>query len=313
MTIEKKEKKSYLYTGFIFLFSGILLLFYLVKARGPVGDFITVFSKLFSVIVVIYGIIYLVRYNKFYQENDVKFVIKDNTLFFDDKEYSLKNKYLTLQFNQSPNKELFNVTLNLEEDKKSQTIFKDLVFSLYEMEEFLKLIKPYRKNDTCLLEDDPYKIKLFEDGFSFENREILYKEIQSFKTKLIDVSGALYLDIEIALKNNTKIEKRLTNGYTEYARAIYAKKLFEANSKEIPPIVCPKDGILGTLLAIIAPLTIFLLYIFDDSMLPFAILVFVLVIFYAFFNNISEKKICKELLKIETDEKIKKEYKSLNC
>jgi len=150
--------------------------------------------------------------------------------------------------------ELYKVSLWLEKDKNTIQIFEDIVFNKDEMHSFLKLIKPYRKTDICLLEnkekleinegktiDNELKkdklqenqklengdlITLFNKGLMVEKREILYNEIVGFSANIAKVYEKRYVDINILLKNETTIKARL-NSYDDQAKALYAKRFFE--------------------------------------------------------------------------------------
>ena len=227
VVITKKEKVNYLYAGAALVISGIAVLLYLVETRGASGDFITVFGKLGSLVAIIYGVVYLVRYDRFSQDKDVKFDIEDGNLTFEDKSYPLEESFLTLQFTTTPKKDMYRVTLFLEKEAKAQKIFEHVVFDIDEMAKFLKLIKPYRKTQVCLVSETPRTIQLFKGGFAYEGREILYDEVEKFDAILVNINATIYLDVKIALKNGDTIEKRLTNGMEEYARAKYASLVFK--------------------------------------------------------------------------------------
>ena len=198
MTIAKKEKKNYLYGGIALVVGGTIMMLYLVETRGPAGDFVTAFGKVSSLIAIIMGIVYLVRYDRFYQEKSVELDIQNDILVFEDESYPLEGCFLTLQMQTTPKKDMYRLTLFLEKKSdKAKRIFENIVFDVKEMAEFLKLIKPYRKTKVCLVSEKPYKIQLFQGGFTYEGREILYNEVEQFDTTLVDIGGDAYLDIEI--------------------------------------------------------------------------------------------------------------------
>lgn len=299
MIITKKEKKNYLYGGIVLVIIGGGVLLYLIQTRGSAGDFLTVFGKLASLIGVIIGVVYLVQYNKLYQDKDVKLDIKNDMLTFEGENYSLKDGILSSQFTTTPKKDMYRVTLYLEQENKVKKIFEHIVFDLNEMTEFLKLIKPYRKTQVCLVSTNPYKIELFEGGFTYEGREILYDEVEKFDTIFIDASGTTYLDIEIILKNGDKIQTRLINGIEEYARAKYASLLSQSNGKRVPQITCVNSNF-GTVITITDIIIIVLNYFYDCNIFKFFGIAMVIITFlYLLFNTSDVNKLCEGVRKIQ--------------
>lgn len=298
MKIVKKEKRNYLFSGLMLVVSGALIMIYLIETRGDAGDFSTVFGKLASLVSVIIGIVYLVRYSKFYQERDEEFDIKDNTLYFQDKSYPLQDSFLSLQFRQTPNADMFRVTLFLQYNQKTQKVFEHIVFDAHEMATFLKLIKPYRKSKTCLVDEEHWRIELFQEGFMYEKREIFYDEVEKFDTIFIDTKAAWYMDIDIVLKSGEKIDARLSNGYKEYARAQLAALFVQANGKEIPQIECTQRRKWGVFIAIIDIVIIALIYISGDEVFQFFGLVMGIVTYFYVTSSIDLEttiKICQEM------------------
>lgn len=301
MKIVKKEKTVYFFLGITFVFGGLALLLYFIDTRGAAGDFITVFGKLASIVVVIVGIGYFVLYGRFYQNKNVAISIEDGVLRFEDKSYLLDGSFLTLQMKTTPKKDMYQVTLFLEKNNKSQKIFERIVFNLNEMQEFLKLIKPYRKTKVCLVDEKPYKIQLFDGGFTYEGREILYDEVQSFDTVFIDTKGIPYLDIEIVLKNGDKIETRLNNGIKEYARAKYASLICQNGGKKFSPIACSKNY-LGTIIFGADVIAMGLNYLFDwEVVRVFGVIMVIVTFFYVLISVPAIDELCEEVRQIQQE------------
>ena len=294
MKIRRKEKKSFLYTGVILLFSGISLLFYLVIFIGVSDDFLPNFGKLSSVIMIIFGIVNLVKYDKYTQAKDVDFTITNNFVNYNGQQYSLKDKFLTIRSAQE--KDFYRVSLWIEQGKTAEKIFEHVVFDIEEMALFLKMIKPYRKSDVCPIENSE-KIKLFENGFIFENQEILYDEIESFDAKRIDINGAKYLDIDIKLKNGQRIDTRLAGGTKEYAKALYA------NMQYVDPNIAIKcnakyKGLLGWIVVAIDIILVFSFFFDygDESLIYWIIIITTL---YLTFNTTDTMELCEEIEKLQ--------------
>ena len=126
LIVKQKENKFYLYGGFGAFLIGVFLLFDLISVKGSSGDFITVFGKLFSIGLIIFGIVYINKHSKYKQSKDAKISIENNKLIVDDKEYLLDKSYLSVRFTKSG--ALFNLSLWKEKDNKSVEIFKDFIF-----------------------------------------------------------------------------------------------------------------------------------------------------------------------------------------
>ena len=303
MNIQKKPKSTF-YIGLSSVIVGGILLYYLMTTRGDAGDFITVFGKLFAVGLIINGIYHIIKYDQYSQLEDVAFDIANNKLQFKDKTYPLDGAYLTLRYTRYKN--LFRTTLWLEKDDEVVEIFKNVVFDIDEMANLLALIKPYRKSDICLAKAEFGKIKLFKDGFTYENREILYDEIEKFDTKLIEINSDYYLDIDIILKNGTHIENRLNGGIPEYAKALYASMQFDLGQEFEDEIVCPHKSKAG-LYTLIIDLGIVGYILYDHSFVESGIMLilFVTTIYAMFFDFSYQYKLCQEMQKIHKEQKEK--------
>ena len=113
MKISEKREKHYFFTGILFLFGGLALLLYLLATRGYENDFITVASKAISLFLIVGGVVQLVKTFKFMQEHEVRFDIKNDKAIVDGSSYDLKNKLLSIEYEQDDLKELYRVSLYL--------------------------------------------------------------------------------------------------------------------------------------------------------------------------------------------------------
>lgn len=301
MLIKKKENNLYFYFGVIGFLAGFLLLFYLMSVKGSSGDFFTVFGKLFSIGLIIFGIVYFKRYEKFKQFKDVNIDIKRNEFIVEDKKYLLDNSYLTTSFTKSDN--LFCVSLWIEKDNKTVEVFKNFVLDLDEMANFLSMIKPYRKSNILLAKNESGKIKLFDGGFAFENREFFYEEIEKFDTELVITDSAYYLDIKILFKNSQMLEQRLNGGIKEYAKAMYAFLVFDSKNfskyslEDYLALFCPKKSYWGIIIFVLDIITAGLIFYNEKFFALGAVMLFVTA-FYPWFDNDFKRKLCKEIMKI---------------
>lgn len=295
MKITKKEITSLLYRGSVFLFGGLLLLFYLVNFVGVSDDFLPNFGKIASLVFIIVGITDLINYGKYLQDKEVEFIIENNILKYNGQIYPLKEAFLTLQSTQK--KDFFRISLWIERKEQLKQIFENVVFDTDEVVEFLKIIKPYRKTNVCLLESSE-RVKLFENGLIFENREILYDEIEKFETKRIEINSREYLDIVIVLKNGYKIEKRLDGGIKEYAKVIYAGMKFDASGlffEECKSYFPPAVGWIIGIIDVVVVLQLLLGYGLFSSV---AVVMFIITILYLAFNTNDSVELCKEIQKL---------------
>ena len=302
MIILKKDKKIYLYIALTTIIGGVVLLFYLIEYRGASGDFLTVIGKLLSIISIISGITYMVKYNKYTQRENVHFHINDNLLVYNDKKYTLDNAYLTISYDTSD--KLFCTNLWIEKDNKAIEIFKNVVFNIEEMDKFLYIIKPYRKTNINLIKKEIGQIQLFNGGFTLKKREIFYNEIEKFDTQLIKTDGVDFLDIKIILKNGEKIEKRLVDGKKEYAKAIYANLIFEHNNSSKFDIGCNKKSIWWIIILFFNIFTI-LFIIYNNKFIEYGIFILLIVdTIYITFNNNSNIDLCQEIQKIHNNKRL---------
>jgi len=300
MTIMKKEKQIYFYGGMVAIIIGGVLLFYLMTYKGASGDFPTVAEKLLSLFCIISGTTYLIKYNNYIQYQDVSLDIEENDFVYNEKKYSLNEVYLTVSYTKSGG--FFRSSLWLEKDDIATEIFKNIVFDIDEMANFLYMIKPYRKSDVCLAKKDIGKITLFYGGFAFQKREILYNEIEKFDITVIKADGRDFLDIKLILKNRDKIEERLIDGIQEYAKAIYAHMLFEHDGFLAFDLDCPKESIWWIIvlcfnLAVVGVIT------YNHQFIEIGIAVILLVTtVYISFSSSFDIALCQEVQKIHEKE-----------
>ena len=299
MLIEAKEKPLYFYGGIAAVVSGVFLLYYLMTYHGAAGDFLTVFGKILSVVLIVFGVVYLVKYDRYKQAVDLLFDIREGKLFLNDMTYALENAYLTVSYTKSD--ELFRTSLWLEKDGTTVEIFKHAVLNLEEMANFLTLIKPYRKSDLCLSKEEVGKIRLFEGGFAFENREIFYNEVEKFDTQWVKMSGQNFLDIHIVLKNSEQIDKRLVDGTQEYAKALYASMLFNRDEPLNFSLLCPPKSYLGYIVLISDLITVGLI-VYNEKFLPLGAVMLFVTTLYVSFNANDERMLCKEIEKIHNEQ-----------
>ena len=300
MIIQQKEKPLYFYGGLIAIIIGGFFLFYLMDYKSESGDFLTVMGKLFSLTCVILGIISALRYDKYRQPKDVSLEIDENNLIYNDKEYPLSESYLTTNYTKSS--DFFRTTLWLEKDDTATEIFKNVVLNLEEMANFLDIIKPYRKSNVCLAKKSRGKITLFNGGFIFEKREILYTEIEKFETIIVKTDGRDYLDIEVVLKNGEKIDKRLIDGNHEYAQALYAEILFKDKELSKIDFNCPKKSI-WWIVVVVFNLAIVGFITYNNQFVEVGISVILLITtVYATFRKTSVIALCQEIQKIYEQE-----------
>jgi len=301
--IAKKDKKSLLYKGIFLLLGGIALLFYLVNFIGVSEDFLPNFGKLASLVMIIFGIANIYNYDRYSQDYEAYFSIKDNVLKFEEKRYDIKGAFLSIR--SLKKEDFYRVTLWIEKkEEKATTAFEDVVFNTDEMKQFLEMIKPYRKSQECLL-DNEKRVKLFDDGFIFENREILYDEIEKFETKLIKYNESnLYLDINIVLKNGDILDKRLNGGIKEYAKVIYARMKYEGADFFIKN--CPKNDMdIYDWGITIVDVTVILMAYFGYELFEFLAIVmfFVTMLYLSARLDFSETaELCKEIQRLQKED-----------
>ena len=251
MKISKKANNKFLQLGFTYIIIAVAM-FIALGYLGKSAKELMGLGRFFALILLIFGLAKIHKFHQFKQEKEETFEIKDKKVIFNNQEYLLENGYLSVEFKEED--EFYKVSLWLEKDKNTIQIFEDIVFNKDEMHSFLKLIKPYRKTDICLLEnkenleineektiDNELKkdelqenqklengdlITLFNKGLMVEKREILYSEIANFLANITVINEKRYVDIDIVLKNKTEIKERL-NSYDDQAKALYAKRFFE--------------------------------------------------------------------------------------
>jgi len=263
MQIKQKEKDENLQMGIASIVIAFLLFSALVSVDFPAGNLAGGFGKLFSLFLFIVGLVKIQKYHEYKQEKEILFDIKAKKAFCDDEGYALIEAYLTIDFKQDG--DFYRVTLWHETDKKTLQIFEDVVFDSLEMQTFLELIKPYRKTEICLLENEELTkeinkstdeqcnevneyqkvqmselIGLFKRGLIVQNREIFYNEIASFSTEITKIYEKRYLDIKIVLNNKSEITLRV-NKENEQAKALYANLFFRVQGKiSEKDYICPK-------------------------------------------------------------------------
>ena len=258
MLIKQKANNEYLKLGIALIGIAILLFFALVSVDFPAGNIAGGLGKFFSLILFIFGLAKMQTYHEYKQEKEITFDIKNKKAFCNDTEYLLANAYMSIDFKQSD--DFYQVTLWHETKTKTVAIFEDVVLDSGEMQNFLELIKPYRKTEICLLENQAIKseentkvvdetvneqcekvkeiqkvqrnrlIGLFDKGLIVENREILYNEIVSFSATITKKYEKRYLDVNIVLKNGAEIKVRLKDE-NEQAKALYAHLFFTLEGK----------------------------------------------------------------------------------
>lgn len=250
MLIKPKEDKESKTEGIIYLVLALFLFFGLVLIDSEEIRGISAIGKIIAIILFIVGITKINTYNRTKEEESVNFEIKDSKLFYEDKEYSLNNAYLTIAYEKIDR--FYEASLHLEGANNSIQIFEDIILDNEELNEILNLIKPYRKTEIPLIEkkeeemdktikeinEDKKNIKLdrgehislFNRGLIIDGQEILYSEIESFISKEEQVRSKFYLDIFITLKNGTVITKRLEY-IDEQAKAYYAEIFFNNGGK----------------------------------------------------------------------------------
>ncbi len=239
MIISEKREAGFFLIGLGIAMGGAAMFLFILNLYGYSKDAFTIFGKLIAIGIIILGISIIITAIKFNQAEELKFEIKNNKLIFESRVYNLENSFLIVDFEKDKDYDgKYRVTLKLEKKDNLKTIFEKIVLNEDEMKEFLRLIKPYRKSDICLLEDKENKIiRYFKGGFVFENRDILYKDIKWFKTEITQINGPRYLDVEIGLKNGDIISKRLNGSKKEYAQVIYTQMIYENGGKK-PQVIC---------------------------------------------------------------------------
>jgi hypothetical protein len=289
MIVSKKNPLYLLISGIIFSIFGFLL----IISVGNENEFLPVFGKLIGLGLIILGINQIIQYATLYQSSSFKIDIKNNYLIFEDKKYSLKNAYITTEFK---NKDLSRVTLRIEKENNAKIIFNNVVFNTKELKKLLELIKPYLKHKDITDIEKNETFKLFKNGFSINNRYFYYDEIEEIKTTLINTSGSYFLDIEIFLKNGEIIDKRLTGGSDEYAKAIFAKL---KHSGDIL-VDCKEDGKIGIYtILVIDIITGILIYFNDKFWILGGIMLFVSAFYFDYELDLSyELELCKKINKL---------------
>ncbi len=140
----------------------------------------------------------------------------------------------------------------------------------------------------------------------FEKREILYSEIKKFETVFVKVNGNVsYLDVDIVFKDGSSFSKRIASGkYSDFARVVYARMLYENGGKSVPPIECPKHkrlkwgkAIFG--LNIAAVVAAFIWYDTFAIFLPG--LMFAVDAIYLSYNEPHEIVLCEKLQEVQNE------------
>lgn len=291
--VSKKNTFIYLIKGlFCFLF-GV----WLISSLGYENEFLPVFGKLIGLGIVICGIFFMVQFVQLSQPYDYEIAIKDNYLIFNDEKFLLQQSYLTIEFLRK--EPIMRVTLRVENKNGTQIVFKNLVFYDTEFKALLELIKPYLKNETLIekIEEKNETLRLFKNGFALNNREFYYNEVKDIQTTIID-GGTYYLDYKIVLKNGEIIEKRLINGSSEYAKAIYTK--LKLQNKTIP--YCQENKMVsGYVILGLDILTAILIY-FNDVFWMLGGMMFLVTTFYLSSNSSYEVELCKKVRELFQNE-----------
>jgi len=146
MLIKQKANDVKLQLGIAYIVIAIVLFVALGSLESTAKDIMGV-GRFFSLILFIAGLVNIQKYHQYKQEKELFFDIKDQKIFYKDEEHPLKG-FLSITFKEEDG---FYLVSLWDEDRQ---IFEDVVFDKEEMEEFLALIKPYRKTDICLLENE---------------------------------------------------------------------------------------------------------------------------------------------------------------
>jgi len=294
LVVSKKNTSIYLIIGlFLFLF-GV----WIISSLGYENEFLPVFGKLIGIGIVIFGIFFIVQFVKLSQPDDYEIVIKDDYLLFNDKKFSLQQSKLTIEFLRK--EPIMRVTLRVENKNNTQIVFKNLVFYDTELKELLEMIRPYLKNETLVekIEEKNETIRLFENGFALNNREFYYHEIKDIQTTLIDGGTYYLLEYKIVLKNGEIIEKKLNDGSSEYAKAIYTKLKLQ----NITTLYCDENKIIsGYVILGLDIITAILIY-FNEVFWILGGIMFLVTIFYINNNSSYQIELCKKVRELLLNE-----------
>ena len=180
MTITRKSNKRYVVKSVVLGIGAIAtgyVDYILGDAFGFFVAYITLFISFFSFATAVFYAhrAYVCRQSRVYE-----FTIKEDTLLFDTKRFPLKNN--TLFFKLLSCGEPKKISLYVSDNKEVQNIFENVIFDDAEYEQFISLVKPYKKLKRLI----PKKTNLSalyvcQEGFALEGEEFLYDEIASFE------------------------------------------------------------------------------------------------------------------------------------
>lgn len=182
MKITQKSDGRYVVKSILFTIGAIVIGYVAYEFGNNFGFFVAYMTLFMSFFLFFAAAFYAHRAYLYKQSRFYEFTIEADTLHFDAKRFSLKNR--TLFFKLLACGDLKRVSLYLSDNKNIRNIFENVIFDDAEYEAFVSVVLPYKKLKRLV----PHKTNLFdlyvcEEGFAIEGEEFLYEEIASFETK----------------------------------------------------------------------------------------------------------------------------------
>ena len=236
MIISHKSTENFFYKALLYTIVGIVG-FIIVSILFDI-NILSFFTLVFFSFLILKGLFHALEIKSCKQNKEHELKVKNDTLYFDKKQFLLTESYLFFRLEECGKNAV--VSLYQEKDAKVITIFSQIIFTPTEFEEFLQLIKPYRKFDTF-----PWKrynthktLYVCKKGVIINGRELFYGEIETidWATKVIYNMNARIenVTIDIELKNGEKIIETFRNAKDIlYAKLLYISLGLEG--KDIAP------------------------------------------------------------------------------